>query len=536
MLRLDIGNKRSKEILLAFILVAALLFRIIIMMHHSYVLDDHELMSLELSNGVGFLSLLAAPVAKWTESNGVLYYYVLNLLMNNALAGNIIVDGQHSLVSLSHNQIILAKMLSVISSLLSCCLVYKICKKLGNRTAGIYAAFLLGIHCGNICISDYIRFYSFNTFFCCLSTYLLLCLQFNKNISIYVKILYVLSLLACTSSMMCSSFLIISHFVYCIIKYNCKKKVFKFFSMAAFWQGIYFCLLWIRDSNALERKSVYYSLSDQWINILSYSLGVGIINNKSLLRVFFEHINGMYYKTIFLCLFANFLILIVLQIIRCCGNDCFLFFNELKTNAGEKNLYRKDNDILLLSLSLLILPSAIMLLIYPFTNIINYGNTSFLHPGIVLFLAYFMYSAKKYIRWSFLILVLALFPFSLVCFLNHDLIMLKWEHGNNCYIVNNFSSDKVILSSDGKVTVFTEKDNNCYVFHYDFENRQSNSGRNNRDIEEYVCNLVSNSPVQFWFSYDKSSNSSSYDFLKYWLFNISRRVDKNPNIMSICME
>ncbi len=56
---LDIGKIRKNEILLALILIAAFIFRMIMMLSHSYTLDEHELMSIELSDGVNILSFLA---------------------------------------------------------------------------------------------------------------------------------------------------------------------------------------------------------------------------------------------------------------------------------------------------------------------------------------------------------------------------------------------------------------------------------------------------------------------------------------------
>ncbi|MCR5661380.1 MAG: hypothetical protein K6G50_04545 [bacterium] len=482
-------------------------------------------MSVELSSGLDIWPILSSFKMNWTESNGILYYYILNSLMKNTVGQ--IVDNTCGLVSFSHNQIILAKLFSVFLSVLSCFLVYKICKKVGNRTIGIYAAFLLAIHCGNLCVSDYIRFYSLNTFFCCLSTFILLYLDFDKDISRYIKALYIMSLLACTSSMMCSSLLFLGHAVYCIIKFKCSKRVLTFFSIAALLHGLFFSALWLNDLNALDRKAGYVALfvHNQWLYLLFYCMGFGIIDVESPNSKFFGHLSDLFWIKFFLCLSVVFFILVVMRIIRYCGYDFSLFCKFLKLRVNKNNLYQKTNDILLLSLSLLIFPLAMMLLIYPFSNIINYGNTSYLHPVFAIFLAYFMYSANRYIRWVFLTIVLLSLPFSLFR-LSSPVILLTLKHENSCYIMKNFGSDLIVMSSDGYLTFYKEKIKKTFIIQCFSEN-----GEIDRGAEEYICNLVSDSPVQFWLPYSKFDKKYSHKMLLSFLYNIMRRTGKKQNVV-----
>ncbi len=514
--------------MLALIFAAALLFRIIMMVNHSYMLDEHELMSFELCRDVDILSIFAYQSDHWTESNGIFYYYILKLFSQSNFVGHFVTDNNGSLDYFGRNQIIYAKMLSVIMSFLSCCLIYKICKKVGNRCIGIYAVFLFAIHSGNICISDYIRFYSFNTFFCCLSTYLLLYLNFDKKISIYVKILYVLSLFACTSSMMCSSFLFIGHFVFCISKYGCKKKVLKFLFQAAFLHGIFFGYLWLKDIDALSRKTGYLDLfeSYRWLYTLFYNIGFGVTCHGSMPTQFYgSNINFDIFINIYICLSVVFLLLIVLLIFRYYNSNGLLLPNSLKQNG----LYNKTDDLLLLSLALLIFPSAMMLVIYPYSNIINYGNISFLQPNFVIFLAYFMYSAKKHCRWLFLLIILLSLPFSLAT-LSDTSILYTWQRENFSCLIKNFDNNMVISSDYRYITVYLAENKFYYIFGLERSDHDSKEV-----MENDICSYINNKQVQFWLSYSKTDKRYSDELTQSSLFNISKRVKKNPSIGTICI-
>ena len=526
----DAIRKNKSRLLLVLILVAALFFRVTLMMSHRYTLDVHELMSVEFSSKTDFSSIFNSYNVDDIESNGILYYCILNLFVKNNAVGNIVIDNDYALTAINIESILFLKVISVIASLLSCCLVYKICKKIGNSTVGIYAAFFFAIHIGNICVSDYIRFYSLNTFFCCLSTLILLNLDFDNKISIYMIISYVLSLFACTASMMCSAFLAIGHFGFCIIKYSCKNKVLKIFSSVACLHGIFFGFLWLRDIGALERKAGYLDLVEFWLELLFYNIGFGPIEKNSMMTNFY----GANYEELLLNVFSflaiGFFILLVMHIIQYCSHDSFFIFNNLRHKSGNKSMGKNSKYILLLSLSLLVFPSAGMLLLNYYEKIFNYGNTSFLHLGFVIFLAYFMYSAKRYIRWVFLIMVLASLPFSLSC-ISSPVILLTWEHENSCYLIKNFDCNMGILSCDGYFTVYQKENKKCFIFRYDVKkDRQINS-----EIEDYICSLLNKEPFQMWFSYSKFGETSLNELFQSSLFNISKRVKDNPSIVTICI-